>query len=298
MRAVTCLGGTIVQVQKFDEVRVLQHIQDYGITHTQMVPTMFVRMLKLEAETKEGFDLSSLKSVVHAAAPCPKDVKLEMIDWFGPIIHEYYGATDGGRMVPIRCEDWINHPGAVGKPEPGFLQVCDEGGHVFPAGEAGLIYFVHQGEPHHYRNDPEKTRQSRHPQHESWTTSGDIGYIDEDGYLFLTDRKAFMIISGGVNIYPQMVEDALICHKAVADAAVFGVPNPEMGEEVKAVVELLPSQKPSQVLSEQIMEFVSTRVSKYMLPKTLEFTDRLPRTPAGKLLKSKMKEVYWAKSQT
>lgn len=161
-----------------------------------------------------------------------------------------------------------------------------------------MIYFVHENEPHHYRNDPEKTKQSRYPEQETWTTSGDIGLIDEDGYLFLTDRKAFMIISGGVNIYPQMVEDALICHAAVADAAVFGVPNQVMGEEVKAVIELLPSNTPSEALSEQIMEFVSTRVSKYMLPKSIDFTDQLPRTPAGKLLKSKMKEEYWAKYQS
>lgn len=293
LRATHCLGGTVVQVQKFDELRMLEHIQLYRITHTQVVPTMFVRLLKLPVESRMRFDLSSLVSVVHSAAPCPREVKQAMIDWLGPIVHEYYGATDAGTMIPIRCADWLTHPGAVGRPEPGTVVVCDEAGAPLAPGEQGLIYFVHQGPPHEYRNDPEKTRAARHPQHPNWTTSGDLGFMDDDGFLYLTDRKAFTIISGGVNIYPQMIEDALITHESVREVAVFGVPNPEMGEEVKAVVELMPGTDPSEALSTRLIDHVRARVAAYMVPRSLDFVAELPRSPTGKLLKQPLRDAYW-----
>ena len=296
MRAVHCLGGTVVQVQKFDEMRALAHIEAYKITHTQMVPTMFVRMLKLPAADRDRFDLSSLKRVVHSAAPCPRDVKQAMIDWVGPIVDEYYGATDGGAMIPISCADWLAHPGAAGRPLPNTLKICRDDGSEAAPGESGLIYFVHPpGKLFTFRNDPEKTQASRHPVHPNWTTSGDIGRLDDDGFLYLTDRKAFMIISGGVNIYPQMIEDALITHDAVQDVAVFGVPNPEMGEEVKAVVELMPGQVGCDRLRDELMDYVGGRVAAYMRPKSLDFVDALPRTPTGKLLKKQMQAAYWSR---
>ncbi len=294
LRSAHCLGGTIVQVSKFDEKRALEHIEQYQVTHTQMVPTMFVRMLKLPEADRKKYKLDSLQSVVHIAAPCPVEVKHAMIEWLGPIIHEYYGASDGAFIVPIRCQDWLEHPGSVGKASPGSMVVCGEDGEVLPPGETGLVYFVYEGEPHTYRNDPEKTRETRHPLHDNWTTCGDIGHLDEEGFLYLSDRKAFMIISGGVNIYPQMVENALIGHAAVRDVAVFGIPNAEMGEEVKAVVELQSGYNASDGLADQLMAYAKENVAAYMRPRSIDFVASLPRTQTGKLLKKQLRDEYWS----
>lgn len=297
LRATHSVGGTIVQTRKFDAERALADIERFKVTHSFMVPTMFVRMLKMEAEARRKYDCSSLVSVVHSAAPCPVEVKQAMIDWWGPVVDEFYGATDGGALIPIKSVDWQKKPGAAGIAAPGLIAICDEEtGAELPAGTPGLIYFIcPPGTAPHYKNDPAKTAAAHHPDTYDWMTSGDVGYVDEDGYLFLTDRKAYMIISGGVNIYPQMVEDALIVHDEVADAAVFGIPNPEMGEEVKAVVELLPSSQPSAKLAAELIDYVAGRVSKYMVPKTLDFVEQMPRTASGKLLKKQMRDAYWEK---
>jgi fatty-acyl-CoA synthase len=292
LRAAHSLGATIVQTRKFDALRTLQDIETYQITHSFMVPTMFVRMLKLPEADRTAYDLSSLRSIVHSAAPCPREIKEAMIDWWGPIIHEFYGATDGG-LLPIRCEDWLRRPGAAALAAPDRVRICAEDGTEMPAGEEGLIYFVSKGAPAQYRNDPDKTRAARHPVHDTWVSAGDVGYVDADGFLFLTDRKAHTIISGGVNIYPQIIENALVLHPAVADAAVFGVPNQDMGEEVKAVVELVEGQQPGADLAQQIQDFLTQKIAAYMLPRSLDFSEALPRTASGKLMKRELRAAYW-----
>ncbi|NYT69221.1 fatty-acyl-CoA synthase [Pusillimonas noertemannii] len=293
-RAVHMAGGTLVFMRKFDAEQALRLIEHYRVTHSQWVPTMFVRMLKLDRSIRERYDLSSHRIAIHAAAPCPTDVKHQMISWWGPIVHEYYGATDSAGITSITCEEWLQHPGSVGQADPERVKVCRDDGSEAAAGEPGQVYFV--GEPEslpRYLNDPEKTRASRHPEHDNWVTGGDIGVIRENGYLYLTGRKAFTIISGGVNIYPQAIEDALIEHPLVADAAVFGVPNEEMGEEVKAVLELARGVEPSADLVDQLTVYCKTRVARYMVPRSFEFVEKLPRTETGKLMKKEMRDAYW-----
>jgi len=286
------VGGTCVFMEKFDARAALELIERYRVTHSQWVPTMFVRLLKLTDEERRAHDLSSLRFAVHAAAPCPKDVKLAMIDWWGPIIHEYYGATEGCGLTLIDSAQYLAHPGSVGKAALGVLHICDEDGKELPPGESGLIYFERDKVPFHYHKDPAKTQAALHPRHPTWTAVGDMGYVDEEGYLYLTDRKTFMIISGGVNIYPQAIEDALVTHPKVHDAGVIGVPDAEMGESVKAIIEPAPGVEPSAALVEELTAYLRGKVARYMIPKSIDFIDRMPRLPTGKLYKQGLREQF------
>jgi long-chain acyl-CoA synthetase len=290
---VLSFGGTVVMMERFDAEQALKMIEKYHVTHSQWVPTMFVRMLKLPEETRRAYDLSSLKIAVHAAAPCPVEVKRQMIEWWGPILFEYYAGTEGSGATYITSEDWLKHPGSVGKAGVGILHVCDEDGNDLPPGEAGLIYFERETATFEYHNDPAKTRAARHPQHDNWNALGDVGYLDEEGYLYLTDRQAFMIISGGVNIYPQAIEDALITHPKVGDVAVFGVPDAEMGEAVKAVIEPAPGQEPTDELAAELLDYARSKLAHYMAPRSLDFIVEMPRLPTGKLYKRLLRDTYW-----
>ena len=253
---------------------------------------MFVRMLKLADDVRGRYDLSSHRVAVHAAAPCPVDVKRAMIDWWGPILFEYYASTEGVGMTLIDSAHWLEKPGSVGQAVIGVLHVCDDDGRELPVGEIGTVYFERDEEQFRYLNDPEKTAQSRHPAHPLWCTCGDIGYVDPDGYLFLTDRTAFMIISGGVNIYPQEVENVLALHPAVHDVGVVGVPDPEMGESVLAVVQPAAGVTPGPELAAEILDYVRARIAHYKVPRAVAFVGELPRTPTGKLLKGRLKERF------
>ncbi len=290
--AVHALGGTVVLAAKFDPETALRHIEEYSVTAGQMVPTMFVRMLKLDPQIRARHDLSSLRVLIHAAAPCPPDVKRAMIDWLGPVIYEYYSSTEANGITFINSQEWLDHPGSVGKSVIGPAHICNDAGTVLSAGDIGTIYFEADHVPFTYHNDPEKTSTAQHPEHPTWTTVGDLGYLDEDGFLYLTDRKSFTIISGGVNIYPQEIENVLALHPAIDDVAVIGVPHPEMGEEVKAVVELSPEATGSPELAEELLSYVRERVAHFKVPRSVDFVDRLPRTPTGKLVKGKLKAVY------
>ncbi|WP_078294324.1 acyl-CoA synthetase [Mycobacterium sp. D16R24] len=290
---VQSMGGTVVVMERFDPEAALAAIERYRITHSQWVPTMFVRMLKLPKEIREQHDVSTLKVAIHAAAPCPVEVKHSMIDWWGPILYEYYSSTEGNGVTFIDCENWLKRPGSVGSPALGVLHICDEEGAELPTGEAGLVYFEREELPFAYHNDDEKTRSACHPTHSTWTTTGDIGYVDEDGFLYLTDRKAFMIISGGVNIYPQEIENSLALHPEVLDVAVIGVPDAEMGESVKAVVQPADSSADQDALAAELTEFLRERIARYKVPRSFDFTDTLPRTPAGKLAKGLLRQKYW-----
>jgi len=282
---VQALGGTVIVMKRFDAEQALAAIEKYHVTHSQWVPTMFVRMLKLPDEVRKRYDLSSMKVAIHAAAPCPVDVKNAMLEWWGPIIHEYYGSTEGAGGTFISPQEWVERPGSVGKAGLGIIHICDENGVEQPVGVPGTIYFEREELPFRYHNDEEKTRSAIHPLHPTWTTTGDVGYLDEQGYLYLTDRKAFMIISGGVNIYPQEVENCLALHEAVQDVAVIGVPDPEMGQSVKAFIQLAEGVNGNEALAQQLMEFVRAKIAHYKAPRLVEFVESLPRTPTGKLRK-------------
>ena len=286
------LGGTVVVMERFDAEASLAAIERFGVTATQMVPTMFVRILQLPEQTRAGYDTSSLRLAVHAAAPCPPDVKDAMITWWGPILTEYYGATEGHGITMINTDEWRTKRGSVGKAALGVLHICDDDGDELPTGQPGVIYFERDEPAFVYHNDPEKTEESRHPEHDNWATVGDIGYLDEDGYLFLTDRKAFMIISGGVNIYPQEVENVLAMHPQIYDVAVIGIPHPEMGQEVKAVVQLRDGVAPSDELAAEIIDYVRERLARFKAPRSVDFVDELPRSATGKLVKRKLQERY------
>jgi len=289
--AVHAFGGTVVMMEKFDATLALEAIEHYGVTIAQMVPTMFVRMLQL-GDAKDAYDVSSLRLLIHAAAPCPTEVKQAMIDWVGPKLVEYYGSTEGNGLAMITSQEWLTKPGSVGRSMLGPVHICDDEGAELPPGEIGTVYFERDVRPFAYHNDPEKTRAAEHPEHASWTAVGDVGYVDEDGFLFLTDRKSFMIISGGVNIYPQEVEDVLTLHPRVLDVAVIGIPNPEMGEEVKAVVQLKPGQVGTPEIADELIAYVRERVAHYKAPRSVDFVDDLPRTPTGKLVKRKLVDSY------
>ena len=291
--SVQSFGGTVVMMERFDAEQALQLIEKYGVTHSQWVPTMFVRMMKLPPEVRARYDLSSHKVAIHAAAPCPVEVKRQMIEWWGPILYEYYAGTEASGSTFITSEDWLEHPGSVGRAALGVLHICDEDGDELPIGETGLVYFEREAPTFEYHNDPAKTASARHPKHANWNALGDVGYLDADGYLYLTDRKAFMIISGGVNIYPQAIEDALITHPKVADVAVFGIPDPEMGEAVKAVIEPAPGQAPNDDLAAELMAYARERVAHYMAPRSIDFIEEMPRLPTGKLYKRVLRDAYW-----
>jgi long-chain acyl-CoA synthetase len=290
------LGGTVVMMDRFEPDAALRAIERYRVTHSQWVPTMFVRLLKLPPEVRHRYDLSSHRVAIHAAAPCPVDVKRAVIDWWGPIVFEYYSSTEGAGMTFVGPEEWLAHPGSVGRAALGVLRICDEEGRELPAGEVGTVYFERDEVPFTYHGDPAKTRQAQHPAHPTWCTTGDLGYVDREGYLYLTDRKAFVIISGGVNIYPQEVEDSLALHPAVLDVAVIGVPDAEMGEAVKAVVQPAPGVTPSPKLAAELVAWVRDRIAHYKAPRTVDFVDELPRTPTGKLVKGRLKQRYAARA--
>jgi long-chain acyl-CoA synthetase len=287
--AIQRAGGAIVCMTQFDALETLRLIHQHRITHAQFVPTMFVRMLKLPSEQRLAFDVSSLKMAVHAAAPCPPDVKRAMFEWWGPIIHEYYGGSEVNGLCAVGPQDWFTHPGTVGKAALGVAHICDDEGNELPVGETGAVYFSGMP-PFEYFKDPEKTRSAHNAQ--GWSTLGDIGHMDADGYVYLTDRKAFMIISGGVNVYPQEVENVLIGHPAVMDVAVIGVPHPELGEEVLAAVQLREASQASDALKAELIAFCREQIAHFKCPRRVEFDNDLPRLPNGKLLKRLIKNRY------
>ena len=284
-------GGTVVIMEQFDPERYLALVEQYRITHSQLVPTMFSRMLKLPEAARLAHDLSSLKFIVHAAAPCPVPVKQQMIDWWGPIIHEYYGATEGLGFSACNSAEWLAHPGTVGKVLLGELQVLDEAMQPAPRGQPGELWF-RTASPFVYFNDPERTQASRSADG-TMSTVGDVGYLDNDGFLFLTDRSTFMIISGGVNIYPQECENLLISHPQVADAAVFGVPNDDLGEEVKAVVQPIPGVVADEAFAASLIAYCREHLAPMKCPRSVDFSDALPRLPTGKLYKKPLRDAYW-----
>ena len=289
-------GGTVIVMERFDPLEYLTLIEQYNVTHTQLVPTMFSRMLKLPIEEREQFDLSSLEIAIHAAAPCPVQVKEQMIEWWGPIIHEYYGATEGLGFAACNSEEWLAHKGTVGKIVLGEVFVADDDMNELPLGQPGTLWF--KSGSLQYRciggqhDDAAKTVESTSADG-SMTTVNDVGYVDEDGFLYLTDRKTFMIISGGVNIYPQETENLLITHPKVADAAVFGVPNVDLGEEVKAVVQLMPGVEGDDDLVRELTEFCGAHLSRQKVPRSIDFDPELPRLPTGKLYKRVLRDRYW-----
>ncbi|MDN5743744.1 MAG: acyl-CoA synthetase [Nocardioidaceae bacterium] len=285
-------GGTVVMTKRFDAESTLRIIEEHQITHAQFVPTMFVRMLKLPEAVRSRYRHDTLRTVVHAAAPCPVEVKHAMLDWWGPVLHEYYASTEANGVTLIRPEEWLARPGSVGKAGLGVIHICDDSGAELPTGEAGVIYFERDAAPFEYHHDPQKSRQARHPQHDNWTTTGDVGHLDADGYLYLTDRLAFMIISGGVNIYPQEIENVLALHPKVGDVAVIGVPDEEMGERVHAVVQLPADVPAGEEVAAEIIAFVRSRIAHYKAPRSVEFVDVLPRTATGKLLKKQLTAHY------
>ena len=284
------LGGTVVLMNSFDAETALALIDSYRVTCAQWVPTHFVRMLRLPAEVRERYDVTSLRTAVHAAAPCPIEVKERMIQWWGPVLFEYYAGTEGNGMTAISSQEWLRKKGSVGKAVYGEIKVCDEAGEEVAAGVEGSIYFAGT-RPFEYHNAPEKTQESRNRQ--GWSTLGDIGHVDADGYLFLTDRKAFMIISGGVNLYPQEIENLLITHPAVLDVAVVGAPDPEMGEKVVAVVQPVNFSAAGPALADELMAFARERLSHVKVPRLIEFTRELPRHANGKLYKRLLRDEYW-----
>jgi acyl-CoA synthetase (AMP-forming)/AMP-acid ligase II len=295
--AFTRLGATLVIMEKFDPENFLKLVETHKVTHTQLVPTMFVKMLKLPEDVRTKYDVSSIRAAIHAAAPCPIPVKAQMIDWWGPVIEEYYAGSEGNGMTWINSEQWLGHKGSVGVPVMGDLHVCDEEGNELPVGEAGTIYYGGTTPPT-YHNDPEKTKGALNPKNPEWSTLGDVGRLDEDGFLYLTDRKAFMIISGGVNIYPQEAENVLITHPKVADVAVIGIPNDEFGEEVKAVIQPAEGVPETEELKEELLEFCRSKLAKIKCPKTVDFDPALPRHPTGKLYKRLVRDRYWGKTDS
>jgi fatty-acyl-CoA synthase len=288
------VGATVVVMERFDPRQCLELIECHRVTDAQFVPTMFVRMLHLPLEERERYDLSSLRWVVHAAAPCPVEVKRRMIEWWGPIINEYYSGTEDIGNTHITSSEWLAHPGSVGRPLS-ECHIVGEDGEELPTGQAGLIYFA-GGRPFEYHNDPDKTASVTNDQ--GWRTLGDIGYLDDEGYLYLTDRQAHMIISGGVNIYPQEAENVLAVHPAVADVAVIGVPDAEMGEAVKAVIKLADPDAAGPDLESDLLAYCRSELATYKCPRTVDFVDELPRDDNGKLYKRLLRERYWEGHQS
>ena len=291
--ATLSLGATLVVMPHFDAEGYLQALEHYRATHSQVVPTMFVRMLKLPDEARAKYDVSTIQCVIHAAAPCPVPVKKQMIDWWGPVLHEYYAGTEGNGFVYCNSDMWLAHEGTVGTPINCVVHITDEEGNEVPQGEVGAVYFE-GGSTFEYHNDAEKTASSRHPL--GWSTLGDVGYLDADNFLYLTDRKAFMIISGGVNIYPQEAENVLTMHPEVIDVAIFGVPNDDFGEEVKAVIQ--PKHMPADdeaaaKLAGELIQYCRSHLADVKCPRSIDFRPELPRHPTGKLYKRLLKDEYW-----
>jgi long-chain acyl-CoA synthetase len=289
---VQSLGGTVVVLDRFGPDAALAAIERYRCTHSQWVPTMFVRMLKLPDEVRHSYDLSSMRCAVHASAPCPQSVKQAMIDWWGPIIEEYYASQEAAGITVISSAEWLRRRGSVGRAILGDIKICGDDGRVLGPHETGMVYFARDRVTFEYHRNPEATRNARHPVHECWSTAGDIGHLDEDGYLYLTDRAAFMIISGGVNIYPQEIENELTLHPAVDDVAVIGVPDADLGERVIAIVRLAPTATPGEQVRLGLREYLKPRLASYKLPKEIHFVRELPRTPTGKLAKTSLIREY------
>ncbi|OBR99345.1 acyl-CoA synthetase [Mycobacterium gordonae] len=286
---VQAAGLTTVVMEKFDPEGTLDAIQRYRVTHGQFVPAMFVRMLKLPEAVRNSYDVSSLKRVMHAAAPCPVLIKKQMIEWWGPIVDEYYASSEAIGSTLITAEDWLAHPGSVGKPMMGAVHILDRDGKELPPGHPGEIYFE-GGYSFEYLNDPSKTAASRDAH--GWMTVGDIGFLDEEGYLYLTDRRHHMIISGGVNIYPQETENLLVTHPKVLDAAVFGVPDDEMGQRVVAAVQTVDPADATEEFAEELSSWLRERLSHFKCPRSIAFEAQLPRTDTGKLYKNELIEKY------
>ena len=290
--AVQAMGGTVVMMERFDAEDALRFIAERKVTTAQWVPTHFVRMLKLPPEVRNRYDMSSLKAVFHAAAPCPVPVKEQMIAWWGPIIHEYYAGTEGNGFCIINSTEWLAHKGSVGRGLTAQVRICGEDGEPLPPRAEGMVYFEGGGQ-FEYHGDPAKTAESRN-QH-GWTTLGDVGWLDEEGYLYLTDRKSFMIISGGVNIYPQEIENLLITHPKVADAAVIGAPDEEMGEKVVAVIQPADWEVSHEELRAELMAYTRQNLSHVKAPRVIDFMKELPRHATGKLYKRLLRDAYWGK---
>lgn len=288
------LGSTLVVMEKFDPERALQLIEEYKITAGQFVPTHFVRMLKLPEEVRAKYDVSTMHCAIHAAAPCPIEIKERMIDWWGPVLKEYYAGSEGNGFTFINSENWLTHKGSVGQALLGKIRICTEEGEEVPTGEVGGVFFE-DGSAFEYHNDPEKTAESRNKH--GWTTLGDVGKVDEEGFLYLTDRKSFMIISGGVNIYPQEIENRLITHEKVADAAVIGAPDEDMGERVVAVVQPLDMRDVGEDFAAELEAYLREELSGVKIPRQIDFRAELPRHPTGKLYKRHLRDEYWAEEK-
>lgn len=289
------LGGTVVVMEKFDPEQCLALIERHKINTGQFVPTHFVRMLKLPEDVRTRYDLSSLVSVVHAAAPCPAAVKEQMLNWWGPVIHEYYAGTEGNGFCYIGPHDWLTHRGSVGRAVIGEVRICGDDGEALPPRSEGVVYFAN-GPALSYHNDAAKAAENTN-QH-GWTTLGDVGWVDEEGFLYLTDRKSFMIISGGVNIYPQEIESLLVTHPKVADVAVIGAPDEVMGEKVVAVIEPANWAEAGDELREELLAFARANLSHVKAPRALDFMQELPRHPTGKLYKRLIRDAYWGKTDS
>jgi len=284
-------GHAVVLVTRWDAEEMLKAIDRYKVTTSHMVPTQFTRLLKLPEEVKNQYDVSSTRHMIHAAAPCPPDVKRAMIEWWGMSIWEYYAATEGGGTL-VGPQEWLRHPGTVGKAWPtADIKIFDNDGNELPAGEQGTVYMLMSDVSRfEYKGDKEKTDKDRHG---DYFTAGDVGYLNEDGYLFLCDRKIDMIISGGANIYPAEIENVLILHPKVADCCVFGIPNEDWGEEIKAVIEPVTGVTGDQQLGNEILDFCTERLAKMKLPRSFDFMSELPRDPNGKLYKRRLRAPYW-----
>ena len=287
--AIFWVGGTSIIMQRFDPAAALEAIEKYHCTHSQWVPTMFIRMLKLPEAARQQHDVSSMQVAIHAAAPCPIAVKERMIEWWGPVINEYYAGTEGSGFCAVASKDWLEHKGTVGRPLFGAVHVVGDDGNEIGAGQIGTIYFS-GGTDFEYLNDPDKTLTAYNAQ--GWSTLGDVGYLDDEGYLYLTDRKAYMIISGGVNIYPQESEDILVMHPRVADAAVFGIPDEEMGEQVKAVIQMIDHADEGPDMAAELIAYCRDHLSSIKCPKSINFIEALPRHATGKLYKRLLKDQY------
>jgi acyl-CoA synthetase (AMP-forming)/AMP-acid ligase II len=283
----------VVLMARWDAEEALRLIERHRVTDVHMVPTQLHRLMQLPDEVRARYDVSSLECVIHAAAPCPVEVKQRMIEWFGPIIHEYYAGTEGNGFVYCNSQDWLAHPGTVGKPIVGTVHILDDDGEELPVGEPGTVYFEN-GSEFRYHNDDAKTAASRDSKGRGWSTLGDVGRVDEDGFLYLTDRKAYMIITGGVNVYPQEAENVLSMHPKVADVAVFGVPNDDFGEEVKAVVEPIDPATAGPDLERELIAYCREHLADVKCPRSVDFRPELPRHPTGKLYKRLLKDEYWA----